>query len=328
MTAPDTTRPVHLPGGVADPAGGVGYLRTDAGVDAVDLATGKARWQSREAFMPILTMEEVVAAAGSDGESVRLLLLAADTGEVRMRSDPLSPVAPVWGVTDARREGGRIRLAWDGWELPRGTPPDPSSPWNGPLAAGSARVDLATGKVEPIRVPLGGAAPEPLPGEDADDLLPDVGGTMRWEVDGSVAAVALEGGRLVLRRWSRESGERLPDVVLADPAPPREALAHFRFPDRGSVFLRTATTGASSRWLVFSAETGAPVAELELTGAEEGMAVVGGRLFHVAPGSTATGPGHRARALRAVDPATGGVLWEHPLASTAITPSPLARAGS
>lgn len=331
MSAPASPRPVFIPGGVADAAGRVGYLAAEGGIVALDLAAGRTLWRSGEAFLPVLATGDALAAAAEDGQSVRLLLLDAGSGAPRLSSDPLSPAAPVWGVTDARLEDGRLLVSWRGAELPRGTPPDPSSRWNGPLAAGSARVELATGRVEPLPAAPGGAAPGALPGADDGGLLPDFSGTVRrWEAGGVVAGVALEdaggGARLVLRRWSPDTGEALPAVVLADPAPPRESLAHFRFPDPRHVFLRTGAAGEASRWRIFSAETGAPVADLALPGAEEGMAVVGGRLFHVAPGSGAAPPGHRARALRAVDPGTGAVLWEHPLEPAQTTPSRLAQA--
>ncbi len=333
MSAPASPRPVALPAGVADPAGSSGFVAAlDGGVDALELATGRVLWRSHDAFLPVLATNDALAAAGREGTAVRMLLLDAATGARRWAGAPLSPSAPLWTVTGARLEGGSLVLAWWAQDAPRGTPPDPSSPRYGELGRGAARVELATGRVEPLPAPEEPAYPgDPLPGAPAGDLLPDVGGTVRrWAADGVVAGLALEGGggdakRLVLRRWSPETGAALPDAVLLDPAPPLAELRHHRFPDAGHVFLQRCPPGGECRWLVFSAATGERVADLAFgPGAEEEMAVVGGVLFHLAPGGPAADPGLRPRVLRAVDPDGGAVLWEHPVAPARDTPMDLA----
>src|SRR5690242_1675145 len=56
--------PVLIPGGVVDPNGQTAYLANTLheGISAVDLATGKIRWQTNGPLMPILvTGQKLIA---------------------------------------------------------------------------------------------------------------------------------------------------------------------------------------------------------------------------------------------------------------------------
>ena len=60
--------PRHLPGsGVADPAGKTGFFPNTAGdIDALDLATGKVRWTSKDANRPLLATDNRLFAQQSE----------------------------------------------------------------------------------------------------------------------------------------------------------------------------------------------------------------------------------------------------------------------
>src|SRR3954469_26065126 len=97
-----------LPGGVAAPAGKVGYVQAPSGgVDALDLATGKVLWQVAENCKPLgLAGDRLVCPTPEKGKANALRILVLDTkdrGTVLKRSDPV--VFPDWvsvGVTYGR----------------------------------------------------------------------------------------------------------------------------------------------------------------------------------------------------------------------------------
>src|SRR5438046_10499350 len=70
-----------LPGGVADPAGKVGYVQAPSGgVDALDLATGKVRWQVAEVCKPLaLAGDRLVCQAPEKGKANAVRILVLDT---------------------------------------------------------------------------------------------------------------------------------------------------------------------------------------------------------------------------------------------------------
>src|SRR5258708_1768646 len=73
----ELTAPRHLPGGgVADPAGKVGFFPSKAGgIDALELASGKLLWSSKDADRPLVaTADRLFAQAGTSNQ-VRVLVL-------------------------------------------------------------------------------------------------------------------------------------------------------------------------------------------------------------------------------------------------------------
>jgi hypothetical protein len=145
-------KPILLPGGVADPAGRLGFLESPGGgIDAVDLATGETLWQTREASLPLLaTGNELMAAAPAGLGEMRIAVFAArESGRRRLVSASLGSF-PSWSFTAVRRQGNELLLAWEsqpseqhhgGQALPDEQTPEPAQ-------AKEARMDLRSGRVE------------------------------------------------------------------------------------------------------------------------------------------------------------------------------------
>ena len=150
---------VPFPTGIADRAGRVAYVQTDAGATmALNLADGAVRWRTRTPARPagiwngrVVVLEQRDTLAGT----LQVMQLDPVTGAELGTSQliPLSPfpdwahptLAP-WGsplMTDVRIEGDRARVTWDiainGW--PGGATIRPYS------ISGVADVDLTSGAV-------------------------------------------------------------------------------------------------------------------------------------------------------------------------------------
>src|ERR1019366_7100571 len=88
--------PRHLPGGgVADPAGKTGFVpNPSGGIDALDLATGKLLWSSKDANRPLFaTADRLFAQAGSLNE-IRVFVLDTKEGKRVVESAPIK--MPYW----------------------------------------------------------------------------------------------------------------------------------------------------------------------------------------------------------------------------------------
>lgn len=153
-----------LPGdGVADPAGKVGFFpNTKAGIDAIDLATGKLLWSSKEGIRPLLAIEgRLFVQKTEKPNQVRVLVLDTKEGGKRMvESQPI--VFPDWvSVSTALGRtfhgGARVNIdgLWLSWEARAfyagGARPTPEIEEAARKAAsGVFRVDLDTGKIEAL----------------------------------------------------------------------------------------------------------------------------------------------------------------------------------
>jgi hypothetical protein len=152
-------RPALLPAGIAGPAGRTGFFaNATEGIDAVDLATGRRVWQTREAQKPLFVLNDrLYAQAGLKRNRLRILafdLTAA--GRVDLETDPV--VLPRWVVTGPapghtfkahwQPEGKQLILDWaaSAWPVRRPGVPDVGLPVR-KHASGTARIDLLTGKV-------------------------------------------------------------------------------------------------------------------------------------------------------------------------------------
>lgn len=179
---PTPARAAHLlgDGAVVDPARGIAYVaQPQGGIEALDLATGKAVWRSAAAAKPLALVGGALLAQDEPGNggALRLATLDAATGAERMRAELALPVGLVASVTDNLRGTFRIRaavldgdssavLAWTATAAPplRGfLPPDLSRAPAGASAAvsapaaraggfrrGAARLDLTTGRLIPV----------------------------------------------------------------------------------------------------------------------------------------------------------------------------------
>jgi len=146
--------PIPIPGGVVDPNGQTAYLANTvhAGISAVDLATGKVRWQANGPLKPILvTGQKLIAWRPVEyaHNGLRVWALDTRTGRSTWSSalialppsvfvDSDSPVKPPFFLT-GRVQDGQIELIWN--------VPAPSSKGaqNVGSQAGVVSVDLQTG---------------------------------------------------------------------------------------------------------------------------------------------------------------------------------------
>jgi hypothetical protein len=150
---------LRLPGdGVADPAGKTGfYPNTIGGIDALDLATGKVLWSSKEANRPLVVTDNRLFV--QKGASVHVLD-TAEKGKLVLEAKPLG--FPGWVSVDVaygrsfrssvRVEGKTLWLSWEARAFYAGGAPPPPEIEKAERkeGAGVERVDLDTGKIESL----------------------------------------------------------------------------------------------------------------------------------------------------------------------------------
>jgi|GEM_PF-1422255 len=171
--------PVLLPGGVTDAAGEVGYLTTPKGdsLVAVDLATGKVLWQTKDANQALVVDGNLLVARSGRDNRLRVVVLDITAkGKRLLETEPLE--LPSWAaverpwmyqgraqkfVVEGRIVGGNLELSWSAhagyWG---GARPSPEQE-KGKTAEGQARVDLKTGKVEMLPAKVEGAVGKERP---------------------------------------------------------------------------------------------------------------------------------------------------------------------
>lgn len=170
-------RPIAFPGGLADPAGRVGYVaNATGGIDALDLDSGEARWSTEAASRPLLALDDrLVCQAFVKGRknALQVVVLDAATGGVLLRSE--AAILPDWVDVTAtgesfrwsvRLEGDTLVYRWEAQARYRGGAPPPPEVLARATkdAAGVARISLSTGR---IQVEPGEAGGEPSREEEA-----------------------------------------------------------------------------------------------------------------------------------------------------------------
>jgi hypothetical protein len=174
LMAAAPVRASHLlgDGAVVDAPRGIAYVaQPQGGIEALDLATGKAVWRSAAAAKPLALADGALLAQDEPGEggTLRVAMLDAGTGVEKERTELALPSGLAATVTDNLRGTFRIRasvlegdgsavLTWTATTAPplRGfLPPDLSrapvpalapAASAGGLRRGAARLDLATGR--------------------------------------------------------------------------------------------------------------------------------------------------------------------------------------
>lgn len=149
-------------GGQADPAGKIGYFpNTVGGVDALALADGKLLWSTKECNLPLAATEKIVYAQKGNGNQLRIVALdAGQEGKVAWTSPPLplpgwASVGPAYGRSfhsAIRMEGGTMFVIWEARAFyAGGARPTAEVEKRARMeASGVARVDLSSGKVDPL----------------------------------------------------------------------------------------------------------------------------------------------------------------------------------
>ncbi len=342
LLSPTTSvaKPILLPGGIADPAGRIGYFSSaGGGIEAVNLQTGEVVWESIEAQLPLLFAgSRLVAQAGIKRNRVRILVFEAQTGECVLESDPV--VLPAWVVTGAapgysfnarwRLERNQLVLAWEAEATLTTTtrPPAKQQPAT-KHASGTARIDLDTGLVELGPPKRTTAEPPPQPLKEVEKLA------VRWQgtIGPLTSAVVLEesggGQSLVLRLWDPATGKA---------AEPKELLRGQRLLvqptlDGRYLALRDAGTAPDDRgagrpsrervWTLFPLGLGRPVRQVPYEAGAQALAVVGARVLYVVSGpipGAINRPVVPPRTLKAVNLETGKVVWERPVGGKPVLP--------
>jgi hypothetical protein len=174
--------PIALPGGgVADPPGKFGYVPSkDGGIDAIDLASGKVLWTTRDANRPLLaTADRLFAQAPVSGKANQVRIVVFDAlkkGKKLEISEPIPfpdwvSVAVTYGrsfASTARLHAKRLVYVWEarGWYAGGARPTPEIERAARKSAAGVIQLDLASNKwqkLEGDQVPKG--TPAKVPGE-------------------------------------------------------------------------------------------------------------------------------------------------------------------
>jgi hypothetical protein len=341
-----STKLIHLPQGIADSQGRIGYFASAAGgIEALDLASGKVLWQTMEAQRPLLIDgDHLVAQAGVKRNRLRILCLDLKRdGECDLESDPV--VFPAWVVTgDApgrlfsakwRLERHRLILDWEAsaWYVGAAKPTPEQVEAARKHADGQVFVDLRTGQTDaqPAKKnesPSAPTLPEPLQQR-----------SLRWQgpVGKSWKVLSLEDDkgkqRFMLHTWMpgeeaiRDSKELMTGVHLQARASLDESVLFLResnlSPDQLASLM---PKKPQPPWHLFSVSTGEHLGSIPHEAGMYAFAVLGKRALYLVPGSLSGSlqrGGMQTQTLRAVDITTGKKIWDHPVAAKVIAPPPL-----
>jgi hypothetical protein len=178
----DGVAPVALPGGgVADSAAKFGYVPgTGGGIDAIDLASGRILWTTKEANRPLLaTAERLFAQAPVPGKANQVRIMVFDTTDKGKKLRVSEPVTfPDWvsvGVaygrsfaSTARLHGKKLIYVWEAraWYAGGAAPPPEIEKAARKAASGVLQADLPLNKWQNLtgeQIPKG--TPQHVPGD-------------------------------------------------------------------------------------------------------------------------------------------------------------------
>ena len=328
MPNQDAVEPVAIPRGVADPAGETGYVMTSAaGIDAVDLASGRRRWSTSAASWPLLVDEgRLIAyrAAGEPPNAIRVVVLDAD-GTTLLTTDAVT-LPPWFSVAEARRDDFRVEarveartlvLGWRAASRYRGGAPPPEAVVQQAThdVEGTARVDLESGKVEAsegwrrqMRA-SGSSVARPSAAYQVGFAWHETA----WTVGDQMAALEVDASAsrpsLYLRVWPRASGGEGERHLLFEGEPVSSAVT----PDGRYLFVQRADEPPSGgfTWWCFDVESARLVVTFEHEAGAQAPAVAGSRVLYLV---SVGGPAPRADYV-ARDLTTGELLWRRALES-------------
>jgi len=330
--------PVSLPDGIAGTEDNLAYLMNPTGsIDAVELATGKLRWTTKDASTPLLAFKgRLVAqiAVADKANALRILGFDAASGKVLLTSEPLifpdwvQATGTTWGhnfASSSTLEGDELIFKWQASTHYAGgaAPPPEVEEAARRNANGVFRVNLKTGKVQIVE-----AAPqvEAEGGEIQAQTQRPVLKAPAWNEELSVgdvtALLSLEYNAddkintLLLKRWEREGRKALPDTSLYTVSVVLPQLSL----DGNYVLVHQPAYEELSveerKWSIFSLATGKQIAKLtfdEMTGA---VSIIGARAFceiHEDRRMAKGGNHPTKRDLKVLDLTSGKELWTRPL---------------
>ncbi|HEY2827518.1 MAG TPA: hypothetical protein VGJ04_07965 [Pirellulales bacterium] len=183
---------VTIPGGLAEPAGKVAYVASAGdGIEAVDMESGQAIWESKEAQRPLALAGDQVIAQAPRGQAkinvINVVILDAPSGKVVAHAQPI--ILPDWVAVDGgiglsfsssgTIDGNELVLSWHaerqfakGVTFAGGAPPTQEAMAAArKIESGIARVDLTSGvaSVTLDRIPQPLKAPHSSPYYDVGD---------------------------------------------------------------------------------------------------------------------------------------------------------------
>ncbi len=320
-----------LPFGVADDR--TGFFKNDkGGIDAVDLRSGKALWTAKVAGTPLAVAgPRLVAQVGK-----KVVVLDTGTGKPIRESAALGfpdwvAVGTAYGRSYAARgwvDGDKFYLAWEAraWYAGGARPTPEVERRARKHAAGVARIDLATGKVDMLEREK---APRP-PGPKVHPAVAKAAARSVWTAGGQESVVRTAGKyavaadleakgpqqSVVLRRWELDGGKELAPVTLLTNrslrvewgADNKVVLVH-------PALVREALPAGDYAWWAFSAQTGKQVGKFEYAEGTAQATALGPHAYYVVQGRMIGrppfGPNRTVpRTLRAVDLKSGKLAWE------------------
>jgi len=332
---------VRLPLGVADAKNNIGYVPNDKdGVDAIDLTNGETLWQTKEATRPLFVLEKslvVWTQAKDKPHEIQVLLLDTTAkGKKVLQSDAI--VLPDWVgfggnghsfTAQAEAKSGEIVVTWQAraWYA-GGAAPSPQMLKNSNKnAAGAARINVETGKVETVDGAKMEGAISKLP-EGLQKLKSHQYWTgSEWKttpliVGDVVASLEIEGSKdqqkAILKLFDLASGkEKEPAKLLEGKALwPQASLDGRHLLIHQGLVKEQLPDGDFAFW-IFELETGKQVGKVPFEQTAGGVAVCGDHaLFLVAQPKTAPKTlGKQGRWLKAINLITGKTDWEHTVES-------------
>jgi hypothetical protein len=173
----DGVAPVVLPGGgVADPAAKFGYVPgTGGGIDAIDLASGKIIWTTKDANRPLLaTAERLFAQAPVPGKANQVRIVVFDTTDKGKKLRVSEPVTfPDWVsvrvaygrsfASTARLHAKKLVYVWEarGWYAGGARPTPEIEKAARKAASGVLQADLSLNKWQVLTK----GTPQHVPGD-------------------------------------------------------------------------------------------------------------------------------------------------------------------
>lgn len=322
-----------LPGVVADRASGRVYAMKPGGaLEAINARSGRVLFEISLADKPIALLGRMLAAQRENKVTPGVLeIVVIDTSlpsrtsmiELALPTDELALVDDTLGrtfsITSTIRDGDLL-IGWTAarhWVSP--IPPAEGQPTY-EEKKGAARLDLASGRgypVEPSLVEDELQLPEAVRAFAAEPNLfgpPIRAGAL---IVSTQTTVADGNSRIVLKRWSAD-GIALPDVELFRGEP----IVQWPSSDGRHLIIseRVAPTEMNEYlWNIYSLETGARAGQLRNHFSRAYFYVDGTRLIHDVWPFTYRVDGkimEFKRQVRAVDLASGAILWQRPLRET------------
>jgi len=321
------------PGVLVDPDRPAVYLMNpQGGIDAVDLSSGALIWSTVAAAKPLLLHGDLLVAQAEGGGNFDIVTLdTKNAGRLVLVATVDLPEGVSASVDDglgtsflvsARRDESGVFVLWR-FATQQISGADPGEDAAVRQVSGAARIDLETGRVDPLDPQ---AVPEPaeppLP-ENVARLIEtgELTGPV-WRA-GSVLATIVRardrtGERVTLRRWEADSGAPLPSVLLFGP----ELTLRYPSVDSRHLLASKLIDAATSTWgwSIYSLETGERVAEVPVPLAGTPFFIWKSRLIHRSPPLSKHVEGQwisEPLKVRSIEAASGVEIWARSIRDTA-----------